>query len=357
MPSLDEFERSCFVIMPFGRKPVGDTTVDFDAIFDQVFEPAIRAAKTESGEALVPRRTDQEAFSSSINQDMYDYILYCRMALADVSGSNPNALYELGARHALQDAGTVILRQKGHTIPYDIRTIKVFEYDFEGDIGIEASQAHIANVLTETLKRNRLDSPIRQALGRQFQQRQASQAPIATDAPGAEPQITHHRAAPDLDSLLRDAEDALLNGDRTVARTIHQVLLRIDPTHVIARMKLGQLLKEEGNILEAHCELAALVRQERDYAEAWRELGVVESLIVRNFPEATRARHAQQAIRSFDRATTINPQDADAWASWGGILRRIGDEAGALEKYEKAAEISEGDSYPLLNAIKLRAKL
>ncbi|MEM7238667.1 MAG: tetratricopeptide repeat protein [Pseudomonadota bacterium] len=357
MPSLDEFERSCFVIMPFGRKPVGGKTVDFDTIFDQVFEPAIRAAKTESGEALVPRRTDQEAFSSSINQDMYDYILYCRMALADVSGSNPNALYELGARHALQDAGTVILRQKGHTIPYDIRTIKVFEYDFEGDIGIEASQAHIANVLTETLKRNRLDSPIRQALGRQFQQRQAPETPIGTDASGAEPQIAQRRTAPDLDSLLRDAEDALLNGDRVVARTIHQVLLRIDPTHVIARMKLGQLLKEEGNVLEAHGELAALVRQERDYAEAWRELGVVESLIVRNFPEATRARHAQQAIRAFDRATTINPQDADAWASWGGILRRIGDEAGALEKYEKAAEISEGDSYPLLNAIKLRAKL
>ncbi|MEM6934240.1 MAG: hypothetical protein AAF526_11720, partial [Pseudomonadota bacterium] len=280
MSDMEEFERSCFVIMPFGKKPVGGKEVNFDTIYEQIFEPAIRGAMTEEGHALEPRRTDQEAFSSSINQDMYDYILYCRMALADVSGSNPNALYELGARHALQDAGTVILRQKGHTIPYDIRTIKVFEYDHQGDIAIEESQKTIAKILTETLKRNRLDSPIRQALDRQFRQRPAKAADAPADEGGAPVAALPQNLikAPDLDSILRDAEDALLRGDRTVARTIYQVVLRIDPAHLVARMKLGQLLKDEGNILEAHCELATLVRQERDYGEAWRELGVVESL-------------------------------------------------------------------------------
>jgi hypothetical protein len=53
----------------------------------------------------------------------------------------------------------------------------------------------------------------------------------------------------------------------------------------------------------------------------------------------------------------MNPDDADAWASWGGLLRRVGDEKEALAKYAKGAEVSDGHPYPLLNAVKLDAKL
>ena len=166
---------------------------------------------------LIAHRTDHDAFSGSINQDMFEYITYSRMAIADISGGNANAMYELGARHALQDAGTVILRQKGHGIPFDIQTIKAFEYDYLSDAAITASREAITGILTKSLEKNRLDSPIRQALGYVFSQKAA---PGALPAGGESPAVPPAPSAPgapgapggptfDIEALLRKAGDAM----------------------------------------------------------------------------------------------------------------------------------------------------
>jgi hypothetical protein len=60
-----DYTQVCFVIMPFGKKKVGDQEVDFDFIYREVFEPAIARTPIGSGGAfLVPKRTDQD-FSRS----------------------------------------------------------------------------------------------------------------------------------------------------------------------------------------------------------------------------------------------------------------------------------------------------
>ena len=45
----------CFVIMPFGKKPVGDHDVDFDWIYDTIFVPAINAANMVRSDLAVRR--------------------------------------------------------------------------------------------------------------------------------------------------------------------------------------------------------------------------------------------------------------------------------------------------------------
>ena len=165
---LDELERTCFVIMPFGKKDVGGREVDFTAVFTEVFQPAIEKVTTPENEPLLAVRTDMDAFSGSINQDMFEYIMYSRVAFADISGFNPNVFYEIGARHSAQESGTVLFRQTGHAIPFDITTIKVFEYDHQPADNAEASRAFITQVLSDSLKHNRLDSPIRLALRAQW---------------------------------------------------------------------------------------------------------------------------------------------------------------------------------------------
>jgi hypothetical protein len=82
-----QYDRVCFVIMPFGKKEVTDDRglkrmVDFDPIYRDVFEPAIRAATLPEGGTLEPRRTDQDFFAGSIAQDMFEYLEYSRMALS-----------------------------------------------------------------------------------------------------------------------------------------------------------------------------------------------------------------------------------------------------------------------------------
>jgi hypothetical protein len=142
-----------------------DEPVDFDAIYREVFSPAISEVVTPENVPLAPYRTDQDFSSGSINQDMFEYIVYSRLAFADISGMNPNVLYEIGVRHGTQEAGTVLFRQAGHPIPFDIQSIKVFEYDRDrpGD-----ARELVTRVVSETMRRNRLDSPVRQALRMQW---------------------------------------------------------------------------------------------------------------------------------------------------------------------------------------------
>ena len=43
---IEDLERTCFVIMPFGKKKVGDGEVDFTQLYNELFEPAIAEART-----------------------------------------------------------------------------------------------------------------------------------------------------------------------------------------------------------------------------------------------------------------------------------------------------------------------
>ena len=162
---LKELESTCFVIMPFGQKPVGKVQVDFDVVYQRLFKPAIKGVRTPERSKLVVHRTDKDLFSGSIDQDMFEYIMYSRLAFVDISGLNANVFYELGARHASQESGTILFRQKGQAIPFDIKSIKVFEYDHQS---ANSSQKLIRKVVKETLQRNRLDSPVRIALRAQW---------------------------------------------------------------------------------------------------------------------------------------------------------------------------------------------
>lgn len=60
MPAL------CFVLMPFGRKPAGKRTVDFDAIYAEIIHPAVCAARLE------PLRTDEEPAGDMIHKGRFE---------------------------------------------------------------------------------------------------------------------------------------------------------------------------------------------------------------------------------------------------------------------------------------------
>ena len=353
MSSIDvDFARSCFVIMPFGRKPVGDAEVDFDLIYREVFEPAIRAtplAAPESG-YLEPRRTDQDFFSGSIDLEMFRYLEYSRFALADISGLNANVLYELGVRHRADPAGTAIFRQAGTVIPFDIKAVKAFEYAYQPTDEVARSRVMVTRVLTESLRYNRPDSPVR----------------IALDAQRARSERSD--VGPGLDEVLRAAENALRAGRPVDAIARYREAVRLAPGNTSTRMKLGLLLKDTGRLDEALAEFRDVAGRRPDYAEALREQGIVEN---RLYQDAGRPQGLPSGEEALRRAVQLSPQDYDGLASLGGILKRQAirlDEAGrdegataiyqvALGYYRKATLVSAGDAYPLLNELKIQGRL
>ena len=361
---FDELERTCFVIMPFGKKDVGGKEVDFTAIYHQIFEPAIRNVKTPENQPLIAARTDMDAFSGSVNQEMFEYIMYSRMAFADISGFNPNVFYEIGARHSAQESGTVLFRQTGHAIPFDITTIKVFEYDHEPDEKVEASRTFITNVLSETLKRNRLDSPVRLALRAQWgggPRPAATSQSVPETPPSVEHPVGSSRTCIEqwnkqvIEGFMRDAEEAIRIGDLDMARTNYWGALRFDPLNIVARMRLGLTLKRQGEHYQALQEFITVTKLAPDYGEAWKEKGIVEGLVARMIPASKRqkAKWLSDGYDSLKRATLLIPEDFDAWSSLGGMIKNVREDFATAQKmYAHAAKISDGHPYPLLNALK-----
>ena len=69
-----DYTKTCFVIMPFGTKPVGKHKVNFDRIYEEIFGPAIGAVALSEGGKLRPVRTDKEFYAGSSTRRCSEYL-------------------------------------------------------------------------------------------------------------------------------------------------------------------------------------------------------------------------------------------------------------------------------------------
>ena len=106
----------CFVLMPFGQKPsVGGATIDFDAVYKDLIAPAIDQADLE------PLRADEEMTGGVIHKPMFERLILCEFAVADLTTANANVFYELGVRHSVRPWSTILLFAEGGTqLPFDV---------------------------------------------------------------------------------------------------------------------------------------------------------------------------------------------------------------------------------------------
>jgi hypothetical protein len=114
----------CFVLMPFGKKPAANAAiVDFDAVYQELIAPGIVAA------GLEPLRADQELSGGIIHKPMYERLILCEYAVADLTTANANVFYELGLRHAVRPASTLLLFASGMgQLPFDVGLLRALPY-------------------------------------------------------------------------------------------------------------------------------------------------------------------------------------------------------------------------------------
>lgn len=147
----------CFVLMPFGEKPDGmGGMVDFDAVYAEVIRPAVEAAGME------PLRADEEMEGGIIHKPMFERLILCDYAVADLTTANANVFYELGIRHAARPHSTVLVYAEGLRLPFDVAPLRAVPYRLESGGG-PATTEEIKEVIEERLRRARdavTDSPI-----------------------------------------------------------------------------------------------------------------------------------------------------------------------------------------------------
>jgi hypothetical protein len=157
MSDLDDTRPLCFVLMPFGTKqePTGGV-IEFDSVYQQVFRPAVESA------GLRPIRADEEQVGGIIHKPMFERLILCEYAVADLTSANANVYYELGIRHAVRPWSTVVTFAEGFRLPFDLGSVRGQPYHL--DTAGQPSQPEAdRDALAEQLRAARkqaTDSPI-----------------------------------------------------------------------------------------------------------------------------------------------------------------------------------------------------
>ena len=145
--------------MPFGDKTdvSSGRIIKFNEVYEQVIKPAIQDA------GMSPIRADEELTRGMIHKPMYERLILCDFAVADLTTANANVFYELGVRHAVRPGSTVLMFVREGRLPFDVAGLRSLPYEIT-DTGIPADANGARAALAEQLKHVRAkrddDSPI-----------------------------------------------------------------------------------------------------------------------------------------------------------------------------------------------------
>lgn len=122
-----------FVAMPFSKE------------FRNVYDYGIRLPVMNAGRK--PIRVDDEHFTGLIIEQIKEQIRSCELLIADITGSNPNVLFEVGFA---EGAGvkTVLVCQETKNLPFDATGVVLIVYDPEHIRQLEENlETHLRAVL------------------------------------------------------------------------------------------------------------------------------------------------------------------------------------------------------------------
>jgi hypothetical protein len=239
--------------MGFGQKVDYRTnrTLDLDKTYK-----IIRVAVEEAGLECI--RADDIVHSGVIDKPMYEHLLSADVAIADLSTSNENAIYELGVRHALRPHTTIVIAEKQFKFPFDLNSLLIRSYEHLGT-GIDFEEAdtlrkNLVTAIRTILAQASVDSPVYTFLP-DLAPPAMSQAAAAPPAPPPAAQAIQPPAAPAAPAaaggdgifsmLLEMFQEAKAAGDFKLAKGYLVKLRAINPTdtyliqqHALATYKI-----------------------------------------------------------------------------------------------------------------------
>ena len=139
--SLGEITNTCFVVMPFA--PL------FDTQYEQVIRPAVEAT------GLQCVRGDEIFAKPQIIDDIWKSIRHCRVVVAELTGRNPNVLYEVGLAHAVGKP-IILLTRDEDDVPFDLKALRYRYYDTDDPFWGDNLQRAIQEMVTAALDESSL---------------------------------------------------------------------------------------------------------------------------------------------------------------------------------------------------------
>lgn len=356
----------CFVLMPFASKPdpTGGKDIDFDRIYESAIRPAIDDAEMEA------IRADQEKTGGIIHKTMFERLLLCDFAVADLTTANANVFYELGVRHTARPSTTVTIFAEHQPIPFDVNYLRSLPYQLGDDNRFDDE---IAGKLRSTLSRRLVelrelsakndvvDSPLFLLLGNW---KVGDIARIKTDV--FRDQVNYNEA---LKSRLADIRS--LAGQKENRDEARQQLLDL-------RQEIGKLDSVDGGTAidlmltyRALGDWVGMIEVQRVMPRVLKDQVLVQEQLAfalnRQATSAGDARLRRQALETLEKIEQRQGASSetcgligriykDYWQESieaGNAIEAIGHLAKAIDAYTRGFMADQRDAYPGINAVTL----
>ncbi|MDU0457632.1 MAG: TIR domain-containing protein [Geobacteraceae bacterium] len=318
-------EKSLFVVMPFGVKPLPDGKSELN--FDHIYQNIIRPAGAQAGWKVT--RIDDIVHPGPISDDYLREIFFSDLVLADISVPNANVYYELGIRHAISSGGTLLLAIKGTPLPFDLSHLRVLFYDFSPK-GIKLARTQITEALTEY---HPVTAPTTNPIRTFLEKLGTTSKPSIND--------------PNFEDELLGRINRAKNSEQLIAVWRWARNLTPLPAHPLLSLA-DRLADYEAWHTSVEVLKAAIEIRPSDF-EIHRQLG----WHLRHLgPDSE-----EEAITSLKLALHFNPGDPESLGMLAGILKRRKEYAEAAKLYDRGAMLSPDSLYMRVNQAALSIML
>jgi hypothetical protein len=153
--SAEKPKKSCFVIAPIG--PTGsDTRKRSDKVLKHIFRSALE-------EKYKVTRADEIDEAGMITSQVLQAVQDSHLVVADLTETNPNVLYELAVRHAVEKPVIHVIEPRISKIPFDIAGFRTIEFDITDPDSIESAVASLRKQAEQAELGKWGDTPIKLA--------------------------------------------------------------------------------------------------------------------------------------------------------------------------------------------------
>ena len=147
----DKHDQKCFIITPIGsdRTAVRDA---LNGLLQNVLQPVLGVLGFKEKNIVVAHQITE---SGSINSQLIDRIINDDLCITNLTGLNPNVLYELAVRHAVGKP-VITIAEEGTNLPFDIIDQRTIFYK-DTMLGAEELKRDLTSMVDSVLNNATMD--------------------------------------------------------------------------------------------------------------------------------------------------------------------------------------------------------